>query len=170
MTNLQLREPTFADLRALPLLLERKVPQEYEDFNGHMNISGFMRLHDEASIPFMEKIGMDQGYVAERQLTIFDLEHHLRYYQEVLIGAPIAVHARTFGRTEKLVHGQWYLLDLERGHLSNTFEFVTAHVSLETRRTAPLPAEVAAALDSLIAADARLDWQPPVSGALSLRR
>jgi acyl-CoA thioester hydrolase len=40
---------------------------------------------------------------------------------------------------------------------------------METRRTAPWPADVAAALDKRIAADAELPWAPDVSGSMSLR-
>ena len=40
---------------------------------------------------------------------------------------------------------------------------------LETRRTAPWPDDVAAALDQRIAADAELPWEPDVSGSMALR-
>ncbi|HDH03605.1 MAG TPA: hypothetical protein ENH15_05110, partial [Actinobacteria bacterium] len=67
------RAPTFDDLMALPLLLAREVPKEYEDYNGHMNVTGYLCLHDEAALPFMDLIGMGGSYIAERQLSASDL-------------------------------------------------------------------------------------------------
>jgi len=163
------RAPTFDDFVALPRLLARAVPKEYEDFNGHMNVTGFLRLHDEAALPFMRLIEMGDDYITGRRLTIFDLEHHLRYLTEVMIDAPIAIHARTLARSSKVIHGQWYLLDLGQERLANTFEFLSAHVSLVSRRTTEFPDEVAAGLDAQIAQSADLDWDPPISGALTLR-
>jgi len=165
-----MRPPTYDDLLDLPLYLKREVPEEYGDFNGHMNITGFLRLHDEAARPFMRAVGMDDVYLEEHRFSIFDLEHHLRYLDEVMVGATVAVRGRTIGRTDKVMHGQWYLLDLHRGRLANTFEFLTAHVSLETRRTTEFAPHVAALLDEEIAASDRLDWAAPLSGALRLRR
>lgn len=163
------RTPTFEDFVALPRLLARDVPNEYEDYNGHMNVTGYLRLHDEAAIPFMDLIGMGGAYIASRRLSVFDLQHHIVYLNEVMIGAPIAIHARTFARTNKVIHGQWYLLDLDEGRLANTLEFLTAHVSLETRRTADFPTEVAAGLDAQISLSGGLAWDPLISGALALR-
>jgi hypothetical protein len=40
---------------------------------------------------------------------------------------------------------------------------------METRRTAPWPEDVAAALDKRIADDADLPWEPDVSGSMNLR-
>ena len=48
-------------------------------------------------------------------------------------------------------------------------EEVLLHIDMETRRTAPWPADVAAALDERVAADARLPWEPDVSGSMGLR-
>ena len=68
------------------------------------------------------------------------------------------------------VTAQWHLLDLDEHRLANTFEFLSAHVSLKTRRTAEFAPEVAAMLDTEIGAADRLAWDAPLSGALRLRR
>lgn len=164
------RPPEFDDLVALPCYLRRTVPEEYGDANGHMNVTGYLRLHDEAAWPFMADKGMGDDYLRDRRMSIFDLEHHLRYVDEVLVGATVEVRVRTLGRTAKVFHAQWYLLDRDNERLANTFEFLTAHVSLDTRRTTEFSPEVADLLDADIAASDAMDWDAPLSGALRLRR
>ena len=161
--------PSFEQIRMLPCYLERQVPEEFEDANGHMNVTGYLRLHDEGAWPFMASLGIDSSYIAERKMSLFDLEQHLRYLSEVNVGDRVAVHGRLLDRTEKLMHGLWFLLDLTNNRLSNTFEFVTAHVSLESRRTAPFPPDIAREVTRLMAAHELLAWSPPTSGALGLR-
>lgn len=160
--------PSFADVSELPSYLETSVPAEYEDANGHMNVTGYLRLHDQAAWPFMAALGMDDAYLADRRSSIFDLEHHLRYVAEMATGDVVRIHGRLIARSAKLLHAQFYLLDRTNEVLSNTLEFVSVHVSLETRRSTPWPDDVAAALDDLIAAHAGLAWDPPVSGALGV--
>lgn len=60
-------------------------------------------------------------------------------------------------------------LDESHERLSFVLEEVFLHIDMETRRTAPWPEDVAAALDRRIARDADLPWEPDVSGSMSLR-
>ena len=162
--------PTVEQVTDLPRHLERRVPKEYEDANGHMNISGYLLLHNEASWPFMASLGIDASYLSERRMSLFDVEHHLRYLGEMNPDDRLAVHGRVVDRTDKLLHGMFFLLDLTKHRLANTFEFVSAHVSLDVRRTVPFPAEVAERLDVAIDSQRELAWDAPLSGALGLRR
>ena len=162
--------PTVEQIEALPMFYQSTVPAEYEDANGHLNISGYLVIHNEASWPFMASLGMDRAYVEERRRSIFDLEHHLRYLWEMVTGSPFRVHGSVVARNEKLLHSMFFLVDDATGRLSNTFEFVSAHVSLESRRSEPFPSEVAAAIDRQVALSRSLDWPLPLSGALGLKR
>ena len=144
------------------------MPADYEDANGHMNVSGYLLLHDRAAWPFMASLGMDSAYLDEARMSIFDLEHHLRYLSELEVGDRISVHARLIARSDKLLHAQFYLLDRDREVLSNTLEFVSVHVSLATRRSTPWPDTIVANLDAALAEVDSLDWEPPLSGALGI--
>ena len=62
-----------------------------------------------------------------------------------------------------------HLLDETHQRLSFVMEEIFLHIDMATRRTAPWPADVAAALDKRIAEDAELPWEPDVSGSMSLR-
>lgn len=161
--------PTVEQIEALPLFYQSTVPPEYEDANGHLNISGYLVIHNEASWPFMASLGMDSGYLEDVKASIFDLEHHLRYLEEMRTGSPLRVHGIVAERNAKLLHGMFFLLDDGERRLANTFEFVSAHVSLVTRRAVPFPAPVAAAIDALVERRRALDWDLPLSGSMGLR-
>lgn len=164
-----MRGPSFEQVSELPEHLRGKVPAEYEDANGHMNISGYMRLHDQALWPWSAAFGVDASYLSERRMTLFDLEHHLCYLAEILTGSSFSIHSRMVDRSEKVLHGMLFLLDLTEHRLSNTLEFVTAHVSLDTRRAVPFPPDVDAALDRAVKEAQKLPWPAPLSGAMGIR-
>jgi len=76
---------------------------------------------------------------------------------------------RLLGRAERAAHALVYLLDESHQRLSFVMEEIFLHIDMETRRTAPWPDDVAAALDRRIAEDAELPWEPDVSGSMALR-
>lgn len=158
--------PTLAETMGLPLLLEAVVTDEHEDANGHLNVIGYLALHDQAGWPWLRTLGIDPSS-SHRPRGIMDLEHHLRYLNEVHVHDHVAIHGQLLERTQRRVHGIWYLVNRTREQLANTLEFVCVHVDLDQRRAAPFDPDTAAALDSQIA-DAARDWSPPVSGTMGL--
>jgi acyl-CoA thioester hydrolase len=62
-----------------------------------------------------------------------------------------------------------YLLDESHQRLSFVMEEIFLHIDIETRRTAPWPDDVVAALDRRMAADAGLPWEPDISGSMGPR-
>lgn len=158
--------PTMAQVTALPRLLDTVVTDEHGDANGHLNVTGYLALHDRAAWPWLAGLGLDPSASTDAR-GIMDLEHHLRYLAEVHVGDRVAIHGQLLARARRRVHGIWYLVDLTRDQLANTFEFVSVHVDLDRRRAAAFDADTAELLDAQIAA-ARSDWPPPLSGTMGL--
>lgn len=163
------QRPTLTQIRQLPRYLERPVPAAYEDANGHMNVTGYLRLHDDAAWPWMASLGLDESYLVERRMSLFDMEHHLRYLAEMQVGDVAVVHGQLLGHTDKVVHCLWYLVDETNQQLSNTFEFLAAHVSLDTRAVTPFPPDVIEAMDELLEHHRALPWTAATTGVLRLR-
>lgn len=159
--------PSLHDVLGLPIVLETVVTSEYEDANGHLNVTGYLALHDRAGWLWLQPLGIDPSSPA-RPRGLMDLEHHLRYLSEVHVGDEVAIHAQLLERSERRVHGILYLVNHSREQLANTLEFVSVHVDLERRRAAPFDADVAAALDDQVAG-AKRTWAPPMCGAMGLR-
>lgn len=160
------RMPTVSQVLTLPRLLSAKVTDEFEDANGHLNVTGYLALHDQAAWPWLAALDMDPS-TSIRPHGLMDLEHHLRYLAEVHVGDQVAVHGQFLERSERRIHGLWYLVNMTRHQLSNTLEFVSVHVDLDRRSAADFGDETSAALDIQIG-DTIRDWPPPVSGTMGL--
>ena len=159
--------PTVEQVLELPSLMEKTVPREWQDLNGHVNVRHYLELCDAASWPMLAAIGLDERGFLERREGIFDLEHHLWYLDELHVGDVVTVHWRFLGRTAKRFHGVMFVVNRTRGRLASVFEYVSTGADLAARRSAPLPAGFAEQLDRLIAADARLGWPAPVCGVIA---
>lgn len=161
------RMPTVRDLDELPSWLERTIPPEWEDLNGHVNVRHYLELYDQAGWPMMSELGIDEQHFREERRGFFDLEHHIWYLAEMHVGDTVTVHARFLARSAKRFHGTMFIVNRTRQQVASAFEYVTIAADLESRRSAALPAGIAARLDGLIAAHARLTWPAPLCGTIS---
>ena len=162
-------QPSYAQVRELPAALEQTVPEEYCDANGHMNVRSYLGLHDDSSWRYFGGMGFGEAYIRHERRSFFDLEQHLRYFDEVLVGETVSLHWRLLERSVKVVHAMSFMVNVTREKLANTFEVTTAHIDLDARRTTPFEGPTAHALDRQIAIDSRLRWDAPVCGALGVR-
>ncbi len=159
--------PTADQVRTLPALFERPVPEDAIDDNGHMNISVYFRDGSWAPWNRLVELGMGEDYIAERGLSFFTVEHSIRYLGELRLGEDHSVHPGFAGRTSKALHAVSFVLDRARDKVVCVMEVMYVHVSMETRRACDIPDDLAAALDAEIAAH---PWVADAATALSLRR
>jgi len=160
--------PTYEQLVVLPAYTEQPVPVPFEDANGHLNVRHYTGIASEGLDESLVALGIPHDWPAEGH-ACFSAEHHLTYLTELLTGAKISSRVRLLGRSERAAHALVYLLDDSNKRLSFVMEEILLHIDLATRRTAPWPEDVAAALDKQIASQADLSWEPDVSGSLALR-
>ena len=160
--------PTYEQLVILPAYTEQPVPVPFEDANGHLNVRHYTGIASEGLDESLVDVGIPQNWPAQGH-ACFSAEHHLTYLAELLTGDRISSRVRLLGRSERAAHALVYLLDDSHQRLSFVMEEILLHINMETRRTAPWPEDVAAALDQQIALQSRLPWEPDVSGSLRLR-
>ena len=160
--------PTYQQLVSLPACVQQPVPTAFEDANGHLNVRHYTGIASEGLDESLVGCGIPKNWPALGH-ACFSAEHHLTYIAELRTGDRMSARARLLGRSERAAHALVYLLDDSHERLSFVMEEVFLHIDMETRRTAPWPADVAAALDERIARDAELPWTPDVSGSMGLR-
>ncbi|NLX08433.1 MAG: thioesterase [Chloroflexi bacterium] len=153
-------------ITALPLVYRVTIPPEYEDENGHMNIRWYLAVFDDAGYPFAASLGITPEYHRQHRTGGFDLEHHIHYLREVMIGDTVAVYIRLVGQTPKRIHYLMFMVNETRGTLASIFECINSFADMTVRRTAPYPPEIAARLEALLAQHQALDWEPPVCGVM----
>ena len=142
------------------------IPPEYEDENGHMNMRWYLAVFDDAGYPLAARLGLTPEFHAQHGTGGYDLEHHLHYLSEVMVGDTIAVYTRLLDRSAKRIHYMMFMVNETRGTLAAIFECVNSFADLTLRRTAPYPDEISRQIDTLLAQHARLGWAAPECGVM----
>ncbi|HTA43631.1 MAG TPA: thioesterase family protein [Bryobacteraceae bacterium] len=155
-------------LQLQPPCLRAVVPDSWADANGHMNMRWYVAIFDDAGDDLHERIGLTPEFHRQRRTGTVDLEHHTHFLNEIMPGESVAVYARLVARSPKRIHYLMFLVNETRPKLAAIFECMNSFMDLETRRTAPFPAEILAKIDAWIERDATLDWPAPVAGSMQV--
>jgi acyl-CoA thioester hydrolase len=139
------------------------VRPEWIDHNGHMNMGYYVVVFDYATDAFLAWVGLDAEHRRRHAVTTFCLEAHVTYHREVRTGDALRFTTLLLGHDTKRVHYIHAMYHADEGYLAATNELMSLHVSLATRRGAPMAGEVLARLDQIRAAhDAQP--RPPQAG------
>jgi acyl-CoA thioester hydrolase len=133
----------MADAIEAPLDRYRDVVRpEWIDENGHMNVGYYVVVFDFATDEWLDYVGLTRAYKNEHKVTTFTLESHVTYQRELGEGAPLRFTTRLVGFDAKRIHYAHERFHAEEGFLASTNELLSLHVSQETRRSAPMAAEI----------------------------
>jgi carnitine 3-dehydrogenase len=139
---------------ALPVTVDRVIPQTWTDYNGHMNETHYLEVGAQATDRFMELVGADAAYIAGGH-SYFTVENHLRYLGEMRAGTRLRVETQVLGAQGKKLH-LFHAIKDAAGATTATMETLLLHVSLETRRSCPPLPAVAERLAAIAAQHASL--------------
>lgn len=113
--------------------VNRMVPIDWVDYNGHMNESRYGQVFSDAADYMMAAFGADAAYIAGG-LSYFTVDIDIKFLQETHAEQKITVLSQVLlgmGKKLRLYHKMF----AEDGTLLATGEQFLLHVSLETRRT-----------------------------------
>jgi acyl-CoA thioester hydrolase len=154
-----------------PLCLhEELVRPEWLDSNGHMNLAYYVLAFDHATDKFLDHIGMGPAYTRRTGGSIFVLETHVVYRQEMLSGEPMRFTTQLLGHDAKRMQFIHHMYHAREGYLAAAQEIMALHVALETRRGAPFMGEQLAALEVMQATHDRLPRPPEAGRAVGLNQ
>ena len=111
--------------------LDRRVPAEWTDYNGHMTEARYAQCFYDATDAFMVMIGCDAEYLATGG-SYFTVENHVRFLDEVKVNAPITATTQLIDGAGKKLH-LFHELHHGDGRLLATGETLLIHVSLASR-------------------------------------
>jgi acyl-CoA thioester hydrolase len=137
------------------------VRPEWIDYNGHMNVGYYHVVFDIAAEPFFEFLGLTPEFRRRHGSTTFALEAHQNFLREVRAGDPLRFESRLLDFDAKRIHYYQEMFHATEGYLAASAESLSSHVSMATRRTAPMPDELLERLAGIKAAHAKLPrpWQ-----------
>jgi acyl-CoA thioester hydrolase len=126
------------------------------DYNGHLNMAYYHVLFDRCVDEAYELLGCGLAYLEKTRQSTFTAEVHVRYLRELNTGDPVRVTFQLLDYDAKRMHYFERLFHAEEGWLSATSENIALHVDMTARKTAPFPDFIAARLQRMQAAHAKL--------------
>ena len=146
--------------------VRRAVPLDWTDYNGHMNEARYLQAFGDATDRMMEIIGCDADYIASGG-SYFTAETHIRHLDEVHAGTRIHIDTQILLGAGKKVHVFHRMFTGEK--LLATGEHMQIHVVVATRRESEPAPHVAAKLDIIEEAHAKLPTPEGAGKAVGIR-
>ena len=130
-----------AQMRETGLPVHREpVRADWIDYNGHLNVAYYGLIFDHATDLVLDSVGLGPRYVAAGDGSLFVVEAHTLYQQELRLGDMAVVESRLLGVDDKRVHLFHRMFDGEADFQAATTELMLLHVDLTTRRSGVMPA------------------------------
>ena len=145
------------------------VRPDWIDHNGHLNVGYYAVVFDFATDEWLDFLGLDAAHRAAERVTTFTLEAHFTYQREVVEGDRLRFTTQLLGYDEKRIHYVHRMYREADGTLSATNELMSLHVSLETRRAAPMAPAVLECLERVRESHARLEPSPHAGRRIGMR-
>jgi acyl-CoA thioester hydrolase len=140
---------------------QEPVQPAWIDYNGHLSEAYYVLVLGHGTDAVLAAVGLGEGYRESRGASLFTVEAHVRYLDQVTGSAALEVRSRVIGVGAKTLH-VWHELWVDE-RLRATEEVLGVHVDLASGRATALPAEVVAAAE-------RLRVDPPPDAGRSVRR
>ncbi|WP_323783635.1 thioesterase family protein [Thalassovita sp.] len=146
-----------------------EIKPEWIDYNGHLNMAYYNVLFDTGVDQAFELIGFGADYAAERQLTFYTAEFHVRYLRELHLGDKVRVGFQLLDSDDKRLHYcQW--LYHEDGWLAATAEGLALHIDMTGPRVMPFPDDIADKVKAMRAEHDALGRPDFVGTPIGIRR
>ena len=135
------------------------VRPEWIDYNGHMNVAYYLVAFDNATDAFFDALGFDEAWRKRTGHSFFAVEGHIRYLGETKLAADA-----------KRIH-YFHTMRVEgSGAIASTFECLSLHVDMRTRKSAPFAPDDLARVREVVAAHAALPPPEGVGRAVKMSR
>ncbi len=152
-------------------IYETAILPEWIDYNGHLRDAYYTLIVSLAADRLMDRLGMDAGYRERTSCTLYTVEMHIHYLDEVKATDTALVSVRIVGADHKRIHAAFEIRRAGSADTAATAEVMLLHVrqQRETVATTPFPPEVAAAIAQLQTATAGMPSAGPGSRRMELR-
>ena len=161
-----MNRPTLTQIRQLNAMYRRRIPADYMDENGHMNVQFYLHVMERGLTELYRRTGMGDYYASADVYGNFALEQHILYLAEVRLGDQVSVHPRLVALSPKRSQMFGFLVNDTRDELAATLETVAMNIDMTRRRGTPFPAEPMIMLRRMLERHQMLEWEAPVCGLL----
>lgn len=149
----------------------RRVPSEWIDYNGHMNVAYYTMAFDNALDEILEeRLGIGESLARKERLGPMALQTQIHYLGELVEGTEFACDFQVLDADAKRIHFFVTMVNLETGTPAATYESLTMNVDLEARRPAPYPDWAQERIERLRALHVTMARPPLAGNPLGIRR
>lgn len=134
--------------------INRVVPVDWTDYNGHMNEARYGQVFSDAADRVMEMVGADTEYI-KNGFSYFTAETKVSYLDECHAGDGVNVVSQILlgeGKKLRLYHQMYH----DDGRLLASCDQFLLHVDLTTRKSCPPVGNLAKLLPAFVSAQAKL--------------
>ena len=139
------------------------------DYNGHLNMAFYNVIFDKGVDHVYDQLGIGEAYARSGDGSCFTLEAHLHYLQELSLNDEIEVHFQLLDYDHKRLHFFEQMYHKQAGYLAATSEQIAIHVDMHSRKAAPFPDDVLAAIKDLHACHAKLEIPIQVGHVIQIK-
>ena len=132
------------------ILKNEKVIKDWTDYNGHMNMSYYILIFDNAAEVMLTKFNMGEDSAKSEKISTFAVETHTTYDQEVKLGEEVEVHLTYFDHDKKRIHYRFSMFHKEKKYLAATTEVLSLYIDLNRRKVAEFEAGKIKIMDEFI--------------------
>ena len=132
------------------ILKTEKVIKEWTDYNGHMNLSYYILIFDNAAEVMLNKFKMGGDSAQNDKKSTFAVETHTTYDQEVKLGEEVEVHLTYLDHDKKRIHYRVSMFHKEKKYLAATTEVLSLYIDLNQRKVAEFEPEKIKIMDDFI--------------------
>ncbi|GGC77705.1 thioesterase [Thalassobacillus devorans] len=148
---------------------QQTVPAAWVDYNGHMNDAEYNRAFSQATDAFIDHIGLDAAARSEFDYTIFTLETHVCYLQEMKEGQAFEITSRVLDYDEKRIHLFLSMYNAD-GELVATLEEMLMGIDVNEGRGARFPGNIEAVIAQLFEKDSGLGKPKQAGRTVGIKR
>lgn len=131
-----------------PLTWAEDVRPEWIDYNGHLSEAFYVLVFGHAGDAAMVALGMTSDYLVETATSLFTLEAHVRYLDQIPPGVQLSVRTSVIGVTGKLLW-LWHEMWCEE-RLRATEEALMVHVDTSVGWASSFPDDLRARAEALL--------------------
>ena len=132
------------------ILKTEKVIKEWTDYNGHMNMSYYVLIFDNAAEVMLTRFKMGGDSAQNDKKSTFAVETHTTYDQEVKLGEDVEIHLTYLDHDKKRIHYRASMFHKEKKYLAATTEVLSLYIDLNQRKVAEFEPEKIKIMDDFI--------------------
>lgn len=146
------------------------VISEWVDYNGHLRDAYYLLLFSLATDALMDQLGLDEAGRTATGHSLYTLECHLNFVQEVKLGQQVEVRTQILGHDTKRLHLNHSLHRSGEAPMLAASEQMLLNVATAAARAAPFAEPVLSRVEALARAHQGLPAPRFAGRAISLAR